>query len=287
MTSEFRLTHVADLHLGAGQAHHLDNWIKVSHWIARERPDLVVANGDLIMGDPDEEADYALAREQLAALPVTCRFLPGNHDIGDNVISGKMAKRVNDVRRARFLEYFGEEHWSFERAGWGFVGLNSQLMGSAGQPAEAEQWTWLERVLAGLRPLPIALFLHKPLFLDHPSEPDCDDPTLRQSCIDAESRARMIDLCRAYGVRLVSTRTQAPDARFLARRHLLHMGAFDGMRERPADDAALGRARGRLRRLPLQAGRFRPSHRRRRFPVPTRELHPEVRLGGRVRAALA
>ena len=108
MTTEFRLTQVADLHLGAGQAHHLDNWIKVSHWIARERPDLVVANGDLIMGDPDEEADYAFAREQIGALPVTCRFLPGNHDIGDNVISGKMPKRVNDVRRGRFLEYFGE-----------------------------------------------------------------------------------------------------------------------------------------------------------------------------------
>ena len=205
MTTEFRLTQVADLHLGAGQAHHLDNWIKVSHWIARERPELVVANGDLIMGDPDEEADYAFAREQLAALPVPCRFLPGNHDIGDNVIFGKMPKRVNDARRARFLEYFGEEHWSFERAGWGFVGLNSQLMGSAGQPAEAEQWRWLERVLAELRPRPIALFLHKPLFLDHPSEPDSDDPTLRQSCLDSESRARVIDFCRAFGVRLVST----------------------------------------------------------------------------------
>jgi 3',5'-cyclic AMP phosphodiesterase CpdA len=205
MTTEFRLTQVADLHLGAGEAHHLDNWIKVSHWIARERPDLVIANGDLIMGDPDGEADYAFAREQLAALPVPCRFLPGNHDIGDNVISGKMAKRVNDARRARFLEYFGEERWSFERAGWGFVGLNSQLMGSAGQPAEAEQWTWLERVLAELRPLPIALFLHKPLFLDHPSEPDSDDPTLRQSCLDSESRARLLDACRAHGVHLVST----------------------------------------------------------------------------------
>jgi 3',5'-cyclic AMP phosphodiesterase CpdA len=205
MTTEFRLTQVADLHLGAGQAHHLDNWIKVSHWIARERPDLVVANGDLIMGDPDEEADYAFAREQIGALPVTCRFLPGNHDIGDNVISGKMAKRVNDVRRGRFLKYFGEERWSFERAGWGFVGLNSQLMGSAGQPAEAEQWTWLERVLAELSPRPIALFLHKPLFLDHPSEPDCDDPSLRQSCLDTESRVRLLELCRTYGVRLVST----------------------------------------------------------------------------------
>jgi 3',5'-cyclic AMP phosphodiesterase CpdA len=205
MTTEFRLTQVADLHLGAGQAHHLDNWIKVSLWIARARPDLVIANGDLIMGDPDEESDYAFASEQLAALPVPCRFLPGNHDIGDNVISGKMTKRVSDARRARFLEYFGEEHWSFERAGWGFVGLNSQLMGSAGQPAEPEQWTWLERVLAGFRPRPIALFLHKPLFLDHPSEPEFDDPMLRQSCLDSESRARLLEACRNYGVRLVST----------------------------------------------------------------------------------
>jgi hypothetical protein len=56
-----------------------------------------------------------------------------------------------------------------------------------------------------LRPLPIALFLHKPLFLDHPSEPDSDDPTVRQSCLDSESRARLLDACRTRGVRLVST----------------------------------------------------------------------------------
>ena len=52
---------------------------------------------------------------------------------------------------------------------------------------------------------PIALFLHKPLFLDHPSEPDFGDATLRQSCIDAVSRARLLDLCKRHGVRLVSS----------------------------------------------------------------------------------
>jgi 3',5'-cyclic AMP phosphodiesterase CpdA len=202
--AEFRLVQVADLHLGAGQEHHYDNWVKVLAWIARERPDLVLVNGDLVMNDPDDEADHAFARECVLRLTVPCRFLPGNHDIGDNVISGKMEKRVNDERRARFLRHYGEERWAFERAGWGFVGLNSQLMGSAGQPAEAEQWRWLEDTLCALAGSPIALFLHKPLFLDHPSEPDHDDLTLRQSCLDSESRARLIDSCRRHGVRLVS-----------------------------------------------------------------------------------
>ena len=60
--NEFRLVQVADIHLGAGQEHHLDNWLIVTAWIAREWPDLEVVNGDLIMGDPDEDADHAFAR---------------------------------------------------------------------------------------------------------------------------------------------------------------------------------------------------------------------------------
>lgn len=201
----FRLVQVADVHLGAGQEHHLDNWLKVADWIGREQPDLVVVNGDMIMSDPDAEADHACARARIGELAVPCRYLPGNHDIGDNVVSGKMPQRVDDARRARFLRYFGEERWTFEAAGWGFVGLNSQLLGSDGQPAEAEQWVWLEQALNGHRGRPVALFLHKPLFLDHPSEPDYEDPTLRQSCIDSASRARLLELCRSRGVRLVST----------------------------------------------------------------------------------
>jgi 3',5'-cyclic AMP phosphodiesterase CpdA len=203
--AEFRLVQVCDLHLGAGQAHHFDNWQKVAAWIARERPDLVVANGDLIMGDPDTEADHAFAREQIGRLPVPCRYLPGNHDIGDNIVSGKMEQRVNDARRARFVSYFGEERWSFTAAGWGFVGINSQLLGSAGQPAEAEQWLWFEQTLRSFAPQPVALFLHKPLFLDHPSERDYEDLGLRQSVIDTASRARLLDLCQRHRVRLISS----------------------------------------------------------------------------------
>lgn len=203
--SDFRIVQVADIHLGAGEEHHLDNWLKVAAWISRERPDLVVVNGDLVMGDPDNDADHAFARAQIGRIPVACRYLPGNHDIGDNVISGKMIKRVDDARRARFATHFGEERWAFEAAGWGFVGLNSQLLGSNGQAAEAEQWTWLAHTLTQFNDRQVALFLHKPLFLDHPTEPDHEDPTLRQSCIDSGSRARLLDLCRRHRVRLVSS----------------------------------------------------------------------------------
>jgi len=202
---EFRLVQVADIHLGAGKEHHLDNWLKVAEWIARERPALVVVNGDLIMGDPDDDADYAFARAQITRLPVPCRYLPGNHDIGDNVLSGKMEKRVNDARRARFVSHFGEERWAFEAAGWGFVGINAQLLGSNGQVAEADQWAWLEKALGGFSGRRIALFLHKPLFLDHPSERDSDDANLRQSCLDADSRSRLLVLCKQHGVRLISS----------------------------------------------------------------------------------
>ena len=203
--NSFRLIHVADLHLGAGQEHHLDNWRKVRAWVAREQPDLVVVNGDLIMNDPDCEADHGFARSEVDRIGIPCRFLPGNHDIGDNVLSGKMAQRVNAERVERFKRFYGEDRWAFAAAGWYFVGANAQLFGSDGLALEAEQWDWLERTLAEAGGMPVALFTHKPLFLDHPGEPDHEDPSQRQSCLDAASRTRLLALARRHNVRIVST----------------------------------------------------------------------------------
>ena len=202
--SEYRLVQVSDLHLGAGQAHHHDNWQLVAAWIEREKPDVVVVNGDLVMEDPDIEVDHAFVRAELGRLRAPYRCLPGNHDIGDNVLFGKMPQRVNDERRARFVRHFGEERWAFEGGRWGFVGLNAQLFGSGGQRAEEEQWSWLEAQFAAFSGRPIALFLHKPLFLDHPDEGDHEDLVLRQSCLDRASRSRLLELCHRSGVRLVS-----------------------------------------------------------------------------------
>lgn len=202
--SEYRLVQVSDLHLGARHAHHHDNWQLVAAWIEREKPDVVVINGDLVMEDPDIEADHVFASAQIGRLTVPYRCLPGNHDIGDNVLFGKMPQRVNEERRARFLRHFGEERWTFEGGGWGFVGVNAQLFGSGGERAEADQWNWIENTLAPYSGRPVALFLHKPLFLDHPDDPDHEDLILRQSCLDRVSRLRLLALCRRFGVRLVS-----------------------------------------------------------------------------------
>jgi 3',5'-cyclic AMP phosphodiesterase CpdA len=205
ISDNLHLVQVADLHLGAGHEHHLDNWRKVVAWLQHERPDLVVVNGDLVMNDPDCEADHAMARAEVDRLGLPCRFLPGNHDIGDNVLSGKMSQRVNAERVARFQRHYGEDRWAFSAAGWSFVGINAQLFGSDGLDLEASQWDWLERTLADCAGKPIAFFSHKPLFLDHPGEADHADPTVRQSCLDSASRTRLLALARRHGVRLISS----------------------------------------------------------------------------------
>ncbi len=82
--SEFRLTQISDTHL-ARRLHELtDNFHRVSEYIDATRPDLVVNTGDLAFDAPSSRDDLIFARELHNALPVPCRYLPGNHDVGDN-----------------------------------------------------------------------------------------------------------------------------------------------------------------------------------------------------------
>jgi len=109
----------------------------------------------------------------------------------------------HDERRARFVSYFGEERWAFEAAGWGLVGVNAQLFGSNGQAAEAELWTWLDNALGGFSAQPIALFLHKPLFLDTPQDPEEPHTAIRY--VPQPVRARLVEMLGQYDVRLVAS----------------------------------------------------------------------------------
>ena len=81
---EFRLTQISDTHLTRRHQNLTDNFHRVSEYIDATRPDLVVNSGDLAWDAPTNPDDFEFARELHAALPAPCRFIPGNHDIGDN-----------------------------------------------------------------------------------------------------------------------------------------------------------------------------------------------------------
>jgi 3',5'-cyclic AMP phosphodiesterase CpdA len=202
--SEFRLTQISDTHLARRLPDLTGNFNRLSEHIDASRPDLVVNSGDLAFDAPTSPDDLEFARSLHAALPVPCRYLPGNHDIGDNPTSlGPMPPQLaTEQRRQAFLAAFGEDRWRFEAAGWCFIGLNSLVM-NTGLPSEAEQFDWLAAQLAGTNGRPVALFLHKPLFLNTPGDPELAASAVRY--VPMPARSRLVVMLGSVDLRLVAS----------------------------------------------------------------------------------
>ena len=174
---EFRLTQISDTHLGRRMTPLLDNFARVSEYIDMKRPDLVVNSGDISFDGPGQFDDLEFARMLHGAFPVACRYLPGNHDIGDNPTAvGPAPKQpVTEQSLKAYLSVFGEDRWRFDAAGWCFIGLNSLIMNTE-LASEAEQFDWLASQLSDSQGKPVALFLHKPIFLKAPNDPELAAP---------------------------------------------------------------------------------------------------------------
>ena len=142
--TEFRLTQISDTHLARRYPTLTDNFDRVSEHIDATRPDLVINSGDLAFDAPTSPTISNSPATLHDALPVPCRYLPGNHDIGDNPTEFGPApsQPVTEEHRQAFISVFGEDRWRFEAAGWCFIGLNSLVMNS-GLASEAEQFDWL------------------------------------------------------------------------------------------------------------------------------------------------
>ena len=142
--SEFRLTQISDTHLARRLQKLTDNFHRVSEHIDATRPDLVINSGDISFDGPTSRSDLEFAKELHDALPVPCRHLPGNHDIGDNPTAvGPAPKQpATEKERQNYLSVIGEDRWRFDAAGWSFIGLNSLIM-NTGIESEAEQFGWL------------------------------------------------------------------------------------------------------------------------------------------------
>jgi 3',5'-cyclic AMP phosphodiesterase CpdA len=202
--TEFRLTQISDTHLARHFSKLTANFERLSDHIDTTRPDLVINSGDMAFDAPTSPGDLAFARELHDALPVPCRYLPGNHDIGDNPTQVGPPPRhlVTEKDRQAYIAAFGDDRWRFEAAGWCFVGLNSLVMNS-GLLAEAEQFDWLAAELASVRAKPVALFLHKPLHLDAPEDPEIESSAIRY--VPPAPRRRLLEMLRGVDLRLVAS----------------------------------------------------------------------------------
>jgi 3',5'-cyclic AMP phosphodiesterase CpdA len=201
---EFRLIQISDTHLACRMTPLIDNFHRVSEYIDARRPDLVLNSGDVSFDGPTERGDLEFARNLHDALPVACRYLPGNHDIGDNPTAvGPAPKQpVTEPSLQAYRAVLGEDRWRFDAAGWCFIGLNSLIM-NTGLASEAEQFDWLASQLAGTKRQPVALFLHKPLFLNAPDDPELEATSIRY--VPMPARSRLIEMLRAVDLRLVGS----------------------------------------------------------------------------------
>ena len=166
----FTLAQVSDSHLGARTPLFRANFDRVATALVAARPDLIVHTGDVSLDGAGSEADMAFAGEQLRRLTAVSS-VPGNHDVGDHPERAP-AQPVDTERLNRFRRHIGRDRWVIDRDGWRLLGLNSQIMGA--HIEEHAQAAMIQDALDTLGPRRLAVFIHKPVFVENPSDPVFD-----------------------------------------------------------------------------------------------------------------
>jgi 3',5'-cyclic AMP phosphodiesterase CpdA len=178
-----RVVVVSDTHLGVKTEHFRDNWAVARDWITAAAPDLVINAGDISLDGADLAEDLALAADWHDALPCPWLVVPGNHDIGDHPAAASSRQPITNVRRQRYLDAMGSDRWHHDIPGWRLIGFNALLIGS-GLDAETDQAAWLRETVEQAAGAKLALFLHKPFFIDR-----ADEAALTYWTVDPVARA--------------------------------------------------------------------------------------------------
>jgi 3',5'-cyclic AMP phosphodiesterase CpdA len=192
-----RIIVLSDVHLSPTYGFFWQNWCIARDFANATEADAVIVNGDLTINGADSDAEVAFAAAALKGLRSPVLALPGNHDVGDEPPGQDPEQIINVERLARWDCVFGVDHWVREAGSWVLIGLNAQLFGSELE-REHEQSRWLDRQLIAAAERPLALFLHKPLFIEEPSE-DRATP----SCIVPAPRAGLLARLGHANVQLV------------------------------------------------------------------------------------
>jgi len=194
-----RIILVTDSHLAPGIDAFDRNWRAIREYVASAGADLTIHLGDITVDGRDDPAQFHHMLALSGDWPTPMRYLPGNHDIGDNPPGPGIAAK-EPLRLERLADYrtaFGPDAWASDAEGWHLLGVNAQLFGSE-TVEEANQWSWLEAQLDDVQGRPVVLLLHKPLFQSSPS-----DAAPHHRYVPAEPRRRLFDLLARMDVRAV------------------------------------------------------------------------------------
>src|ERR1700741_362916 len=176
-----RIVVLSDIHLSPTHGFFWDNWCVAREFANAANADAVIVNGDLAINGPDDDAELAFAATALRSLRAPVMALPGNHDVGDEPPGQDPKQIINADRLARWDNTFDTDRWTMNAGAWRLVGVNAQLFGS-GLAREQAQDQWLDEQLSTAG-RPTALFLHKPLFVEGPTDdvvtPSCMLPSAR------------------------------------------------------------------------------------------------------------
>ena len=160
----FRIAQISDTHLSRSKPFFVDNFRRIGEALLSERPDLVLNTGDVSLDGASHEGDLVAARALHDALGLPVRYLPGNHDLGDNQdFHAPGDPAIDEGRRARYCAHFGPDFWTLDVPGWRLLGINAQLLGSDLAAAPAQDAA-IAAAAASRGALKLALWVHKPLF---------------------------------------------------------------------------------------------------------------------------
>lgn len=170
----FTVLQISDTHLSQRVPRFNANWAAAARAIAGQPAELIVHTGDAALDGPDHDADLDFAafalRAGIGAEGPRLRCVPGNHDVGDRAVIAPH-QPTTDARVAAHAAALGACSWVDDAPGWRLVGINTQVLGT-GTAAEAAQGEMLAEASLTLGDRLLALFMHKPPFLDHPDEPE-------------------------------------------------------------------------------------------------------------------
>lgn len=191
-----RIIQISDTHLSADHNFFHNNNLAITQWLADQQADLIVHTGDLAMDAAGTLEDLHLAVDWLGQFASEVVVVPGNHDVGDR-INIKPTQPVNDERLSQWRDMIGPDYWSLDREGWRLIGLNAMLF-DTGHASEEAQFEWLQKAIATNNP--IAVFLHKPLFIEHRNEGPRGYWT-----VTPEPRKRLLALLDQANVKLIGS----------------------------------------------------------------------------------